>query len=131
MTAVTVDPADLETFKQLRITVAQDLLRRYPSLRNKGETQMSTTKLSLKDIVARERLRLTRDLIPKGLPVCYNNLDEFLADFGPDFSWNKWSKVEFAALLADPEWVELADRLLTTYGINLIDAVRKSRDFTG
>ena len=86
--------------------------------RGKGcPSDVSTTCLTIQEIVERERDRL-RKLIVNGLDPVYGSFDEFLSDFYPDFSWNEVSRLELQALLDDTEWFALAADLKVKRGYN-------------
>ena len=89
--------------------------------------EISTTRASLVQIVDREVRRLDK-ILAEGMDPAYRSFDEFLCDWGADFSWNTWSMVEFAALLLDERWMALAERIKAKHGYDFIKAVRDGRD---
>lgn len=76
-----------------------DFDRRHKSV---GQREMEKT-------LQRERDRM-KDLLQNGMHEVYGgDWEEYLADYYPDYSWKpETSMLEFKAVLADPEWQQLA-----------------------
>lgn len=75
---------------------------------NEADPQ-SPGQVALQKLLQRERARM-KDLLQNGMPEVYgNDWEEYLADYYPDYSWKpETSMLEFRAVLADPEWQQLA-----------------------
>jgi hypothetical protein len=70
-------------------------------------------------IRVREVQRLKK-ILALGLHPVYTDLEDYLNDFFPDFSWNDKIVGELRMLLADPEWLALAAKVLEVRNLNFV-----------
>lgn len=74
-------------------------------------------------LVRRQRIQM-RLIIEHGINPVYEDFNDFLFDFWPNFSWNeKQYIVDCQTLLADAEWNELAIKVKAKYGYDFVKEV--------
>lgn len=74
-------------------------------------------------VLDREIARL-RDLLVSGIAEVYDDFDDFLCDWGADFSWTTEACVlQFQELLGSQEWLGLAAQLKEARGYDFVDAI--------
>lgn len=63
-------------------------------------------------------------ILEQGLNPVYDDFDDFLYDYFPDFSWVPSSAdVQLKELLASEEWCNLAARILEKHKIDFVKAI--------
>lgn len=74
-------------------------------------------------LVRRNRIEM-RLILEHGLCPAYEDFDDFLFDYWPNFSWNeKQYIIDCQTLLADAEWNELAIKVKAKYGYDFVAEV--------
>lgn len=67
-------------------------------------------------VLDRELARLQK-ILDKGLAPCYDDFQDFLCDWGPDFSWTPAATIiQLDELLASQEWLALAEQVKVAHG---------------
>lgn len=77
-------------------------------------------------LVAGEVWRM-RVLLKFGLHPVYDKFSDFLCDYFPDFSWNpEQFKRDVAAVLADPQWQQLAAEIKAQRGWDFVHELNEA-----
>lgn len=63
------------------------------------------------------RIQQMDQITAEGLDTCYNNFNEFLYDFWPDFAWNYEGQIkQIIACLEDKNWLASAENCRVSRG---------------
>jgi len=74
-------------------------------------------------ILEREIARM-ESILKDGLPACYSDFEDFLCDYGPDFSWtSEVTIIQLDELLASARWLELAEQIKTSSGFDFFKVI--------
>lgn len=77
---------------------------------------------SLESMLDREIKRM-KDILQSDIPSIYNDFEDYLNDYFPDFSWNqKDAEIEQEYLLNNKEWQDIAEKIKRKYGYDFVKA---------
>ena len=67
------------------------------------------------------------DVSERGLADCYDDFNDFLCDFWPDFSWNPEAcQAEVTAVLADSRFQCIIPNLNAEWGIDIVSILKEA-----
>lgn len=85
---------------------------------------MTTTNPRYFTVLAREIARMQK-ILAEGLPKCYSDWQDFLIDWGCDFSWTPdTTLIQLNELLESKEWLDLAEKVKSSHGHDFYAEVR-------
>lgn len=84
--------------------------------------------MSADHIIPRERARLQQILDTGGIPEVYDDMEDYLVDVYPDFSWNANSIIELETVMQDPEWQQLAQQVNAMIGFDFAEEFQLALD---
>ena len=98
------------------------------SRRERDQRMQKARSQDIIPVLAEQQILHLVDISENGLPDCYGSFDEYLYDFWPDFSWTSQSRVEVRAVLADSRFKRIVPVLKETWGVDMVEELRKGLD---